>query len=816
MAALDQYDTDIHTAAQQYNVPEPLLRNLLMQENGGKPLGTSSKGARGIAQMMGPTARALGVNPNDPHQAIPGAAQYLSQLHARFGNWDQALAAYNAGPGNVHEAIQKGGENWQAALPKPRETIPYVKAITDVPGYDATAPDAGLNYDPVAAAAQASSTPSSTSSYDPVAAAEATQGALKSRATAMTPQQEAAARAKDVSDLYNSMDFPQRTLVNAGAALTSLGRGVAGLGAMAGQALGIPGAAALRQNLLRGQAEQNEAMAPATLRDPATWVGNALPYLAAAPLGVAGGAARGIGAMAARGALAGGALAALQEGGGGPGQSIGSELAQRGENALGGAALGAAGGALGGVPGAVRNALRSPGAEWQALAEKAAGSGAGPVASIQHPASVPEGYQPSLAEQTGNAQLIRMQRAVAGQPDFVVSAADNQAALNKAWRNLRGTPEQVAQAQKTLQANAEKWYGAARASLDNPTGAVDGQGLNAAYQDVLAQHADDPTVQGVLQKYAQPNKGTPGFNGNTPPSSPFQGVGGASSSEYLTDPHQLVQVRNQINADLDKQFTTDEAGTVAKRAAPALMQLRNAVDGELAQVSPAYAEANTLYSQAKAPINRMRLLQSVSNTADPTGNGDVTTAMLKRALGTVTGTDNDAGYALADDVDPQARQDLQDLYLTAARRDAVASRAQVGALSPETAQALQATGMMASPQSGANSLLPGAARAAGWATGNPAVGDLAGRVLGGVSNALTNPSSPAKVASQDALREAMTNYLLNNPEAQESILSQMAAGTPGNVLSGLGNAVTGAGAGDAAQAAYQYNPLAPQPQQAAQ
>jgi len=820
MAAIDQYDTDIQTAADKYGVPAPILRNLLIQENGGKPLGTSSKGAQGIAQMMGPTAKMLGVNPNDPHQAIPGAARYLSQLHARFGNWDQTLAAYNAGPGNVHEAIQKGGQNWQQALPQPAQTLPYVHNITSgIAGYNPTAADAGLSYDPIAAAAAAQSAgQADAGGYDPVAAAASMQAA-QAAPKGMTRAQIEAGAAKLTAQEYQSMDFPSRVFVNAGSAMTNTARGVGGLLADAGAAMHIPGAAEWRQHLLESQAESDRAMAPATWHDPATWVGNALPLAATAPLGVAGAGARGLSALGvARGALGAAALSGLQEGSGGPTQSIPSELAQRGENALLALPFGAAGSALGGLVGRGVNALQGSGSRGAQLAQEAAQTGIGRVNSLLQPATVPEGYAPTAAEATGNAQLIKLQRAVQAQGSDALAnrLAANQGALNQAWQKLRGTPQQVADAQKQLEENAAKWYGAARDSLNNPTGAVDGQALANAYDTVLGKYANDKTVQSVLSKYAEPSRGLPGIRNNPAPSSPFAAVGGAPSTGYPTDPNQLVQMRNSINADLDKQFTTDEAGTVARRAAPALMQLRSAIDQQLANASPAYAQANQLYAQAKAPINRMRLLQNVSNAIDPTGEGDVKTTTLRRALATVTGAANDAGYSLADDVDPASAQQLQDLYLTAARRDAVMRGAETGATSPATYNALQQTGMQG-VQPGGSGALPFAARAAGWATGNPMVGEGAARTLGGISNLLTNPGSPARLAQQDALREAMTNYLLNNPQEAAGLLSQLASGPAGNALLTGGQAVQRGAMGVAPPMAYQYNPLAPQPsQQAAQ
>jgi soluble lytic murein transglycosylase-like protein len=70
-------------------------------ESGGNAKAVSSAGAIGLAQLMPGTARALGVDPWNPEQNLRGGARYLKQQYERFGDWGLALAAYNAGPGNV-------------------------------------------------------------------------------------------------------------------------------------------------------------------------------------------------------------------------------------------------------------------------------------------------------------------------------------------------------------------------------------------------------------------------------------------------------------------------------------------------------------------------------------------------------------------------------------------------------------------------------------------------------------------------------------------------------------------------------------------
>ncbi len=103
-----QYVAAIQTAEQANGLPTNMLARLLYQESHYNPSiinGTikSSAGALGIAQFMPPTAADFGINPLDPFQSIAAAGRYLKQLYNATGAWDQALAAYNWGLGNLRK-----------------------------------------------------------------------------------------------------------------------------------------------------------------------------------------------------------------------------------------------------------------------------------------------------------------------------------------------------------------------------------------------------------------------------------------------------------------------------------------------------------------------------------------------------------------------------------------------------------------------------------------------------------------------------------------------------------------------------------------
>lgn len=130
MATSSSTQQAILAAASAIGVDSGIALAVAQTESGFNQAAVSSAGAIGIFQLLASTAAQLGVDPTDSNQNIQGGLQYLWNMYQEFGNWPDALAAYNWGPGNVQAA---GSGNYPASVAS------YVnKVLSLAASYDGT------------------------------------------------------------------------------------------------------------------------------------------------------------------------------------------------------------------------------------------------------------------------------------------------------------------------------------------------------------------------------------------------------------------------------------------------------------------------------------------------------------------------------------------------------------------------------------------------------------------------------------------------------------------------------------------------------
>lgn len=134
-----EYVPTIEAAAKEHNVPPEVFDSVLMIESAYNKDAKSRAGAVGIAQFLWSTAKLYDLVHYEPHggrrgrgrwvddrrdpvKSIDASAHHLSDLYAEFGDWDLALAAYNAGTTSIRGAMayDKADNFWNLKMDSPR------------------------------------------------------------------------------------------------------------------------------------------------------------------------------------------------------------------------------------------------------------------------------------------------------------------------------------------------------------------------------------------------------------------------------------------------------------------------------------------------------------------------------------------------------------------------------------------------------------------------------------------------------------------------------------------------------------------------
>ena len=117
-ALRSRIDAAVRDASVRYGVEAKLVRSVIRHESNFDPDAVSHAGAQGLMQLMPGTARELGVVcPHEPRENVLAGTRYLRAMYLEFGNWPEAIAAYNAGPARI------------ASGRVPKETRIYVRRV---------------------------------------------------------------------------------------------------------------------------------------------------------------------------------------------------------------------------------------------------------------------------------------------------------------------------------------------------------------------------------------------------------------------------------------------------------------------------------------------------------------------------------------------------------------------------------------------------------------------------------------------------------------------------------------------------------------
>jgi soluble lytic murein transglycosylase-like protein len=130
-----EFENRVYQIVLKYGMDHELIMRQIRRESEFKAKAVSPAGAKGIAQFMPGTGRSYGLKTRadffDPYKSIDAMVHHMSDLYKTFLNnkklnprhdkviaYRLALAAYNAGPGNVRKGI-----------PRYRETLNYIAYI---------------------------------------------------------------------------------------------------------------------------------------------------------------------------------------------------------------------------------------------------------------------------------------------------------------------------------------------------------------------------------------------------------------------------------------------------------------------------------------------------------------------------------------------------------------------------------------------------------------------------------------------------------------------------------------------------------------
>ena len=108
----------------EMGVDPAIALSIARAESGFRHEARSAHGAVGVFQLLPSTASRMGLNAYSLNDNIRGGIMYYKNMYKMFGSMELALAAYNAGPGNV--------KRYNNTVPPYAETKRFIaKIMTD-------------------------------------------------------------------------------------------------------------------------------------------------------------------------------------------------------------------------------------------------------------------------------------------------------------------------------------------------------------------------------------------------------------------------------------------------------------------------------------------------------------------------------------------------------------------------------------------------------------------------------------------------------------------------------------------------------------
>lgn len=637
MSASD-FDSIFQLAGQQYNVDPSILKAIAAQESSFRPNAVNpASGAAGLMGFTPATAKAYGINPLDPTQAVPAAAAMFAENMQRFGgNVEQAVAAHFAGPDQKLWGPKTNAYvgNVAAKYAAIKQSGGYAPASQQSVGQSSTPDDIDALLEQRARGQQIGMQPSAPSGHG---AADPIDVMLAARASGQqfgdqVAQQPTRTVPWSSNDLANDLaaggassgtwnDLQQ---IGAGAwhGVSSLASNAAnvvekGIAAGANAIPGVRGSAI--GNWLANTANSDVAAQSASdqqFRKTASPGAHAASIVAPMILPVggvlkAGNAVRaGVTSLPMMGGTVGRMVGAgLGNAATGAALSAGASIdpsqsywAQVGNNALVGAGVGAAiPAAIGAVAGAgrslynaVRPILDPRGYVGQQLANAVGNDAAQAARNIRGASTFVPGSTPTTAQAGASPVLVATEKAAANaNPDFrnalMQRAIDNNNARWQALMGVAGTPADMQAAQAAREAAASPLYQQAHQATAN---------VGPAFM----RYAQIPEMQEAMQRANQIASLDAAVGRGIAPIWPQQGGSLAINGAALDYTSRAL---GDMIGEAQRTGATTRAGSLAA--------LKTNVDNWMTRYIPGVQQARAAYAAGSVPVNTMDVGQQIAN-----------------------------------------------------------------------------------------------------------------------------------------------------------------------------------------------------------